>query len=208
MFISDFHLGSRHSKAERLMNFLKTHSADRYYLVGDVLDSNSFLGTWPVHHNAVLIHFARCAVKGQEIIFIPGNHDDVFRYHTGRYGNLVIISHAIHYCVDGRKFLVMHGDETDMIGLGHFLTLLVFVERFLPITFWEMLRKFFSVAIRNHTIKFKAKMLREAIGYSGVICGHVHFPQLTPSYMNCGDWVHHCTAIVEHHDGKFELLKG
>lgn len=208
MFLSDFHLGSRHSKAKRLLDFLRANTADKYFLVGDVLDSHSFLGTWPSHHNAVLIHFAQCTVKGHEVIFIPGNHDDVFRYHTGRYGNLVIAAHWVHECLDGRKFLVTHGDETDMLGLGHLLSLLVFIERFMPITLWEVLRKFFSVTIRNHTVKFKEKMLREAIGYSGVICGHIHYPQLAPSYMNCGDWVHHCTAIVEQHDGKFALLKG
>ena len=208
MFVSDFHLGSRHSKAKRLLDFLKANTADKYYLVGDVLDSHTFLGSWPSHHNAVLIHFAQCASKGSEVIYIPGNHDEVFRHHTGRYGRLVVAAHWVHHCLDGRKFLVTHGDETDMIGLGYLLNVLVFLERFLPITFWEILRKFFGATIRNHTVKFQRKMLRETNGYSGIICGHVHYPKLSPSYMNCGDWVHHCTAIVEHHDGQFELLKG
>jgi UDP-2,3-diacylglucosamine pyrophosphatase LpxH len=208
IFVSDFHLGSRHCQAKRLLDFLKSNSADKYYLVGDVIDNQTFLGSWPAHHNAVLIYLAQCAAKGSEVIYTPGNHDEVFSHHIGRYGNLVIANHWVHHCKDGRKLLVTHGHETDMIGLGHFLALLVLLERFIPITFWEVLRKYFGKTIKNHTIKFQRKMLRASSGYAGIICGHVHFPQLSPAYMNCGDWVHHCTAIVEHHEGKFELLKG
>lgn len=208
IFISDFHLGSKHCKAKRLLEFLNTHTADRVYLVGDVLDHSTYLGGWPPFHNEVLLKLGQMSTAGTSIIYIPGNHDDVFRYHIGRYGNLVIVNHWVHRTVDGRKLLITHGDETDMLGIGWLLNLFVKIERYVPIPFWEILRKFFRHTIRSHTIKFQKKMMLQARGYAGVICGHVHYPHLSQFYMNCGDWVHHCTAIVEHHNGSFELLKG
>lgn len=208
IFISDFHLGSKHCKAKRLLDFLHSNSADRIYLVGDVLDHSTYLGGWPQYHNDVLIKLGQTASSGTTIIYIPGNHDDVFRYHIGRYGNLVIANHWVHRTVDGRKILVTHGDETDMLGVGWLLRIFITIERYIPIPFWEVFRKFFSQIIRRHTVKYQKKMMLSARGYSGVICGHVHYPFMSQFYMNCGDWVQHCTAIVENHNGSFELIKG
>jgi UDP-2,3-diacylglucosamine pyrophosphatase LpxH len=208
LFISDFHLGSPHCKAKRLLSFLTENTADIIYLVGDVLDHASYLSDWPHYHNDILSLIANSAAAGVKVYYIPGNHDDVFRQHTGKYGNLIITKHWVHICLDGRKLLITHGDETDMLGIGFMLSFIVFIERHIPISFWEGLRCIFSKMIENHTEKFQRKMIRLANGYNGVVCGHVHFPKLAHTYMNCGDWVHHCTAIVERRDGSFELLKG
>src|SRR5271170_4817050 len=102
LFISDFHLGSPHCKAKRLLNFLRDNSADRLYLVGDVLDHATYLKNWPEYHNDVLSQLSKTS---NEIYYIPGNHDDVFRNHVGRYGYLTIVPHWVHLCKDGRKLL-------------------------------------------------------------------------------------------------------
>lgn len=209
LFISDLHLGSPHCKAGRALNFLRQTTTDRIYLVGDVLDHPMHLYNLPKLHRDVLAELIKKACLGTEIIYIPGNHDELFRNYIGYYGGIRIQRQWIHSGKDGRWYLVTHGDETDMLGLGRFLAVLVWLEKFVPIPMWEVLRRYFGTWIARHTEKYEKKMRKLVVGYyAGVICGHIHEPRISEGYMNTGDWVQHCTAIVEHHDGKFELLQG
>lgn len=207
LFISDFHLGSKHCQAERLLNLLQRTTADTIYLIGDILNHHTYLTNWPPFHNDVLSELANKALLGP-LIYVPGNHDAVFRHHLGTYGNMTVALTDDFYSKYGRKYLVTHGDETDMLGLGRLLAVLIFIEKFAPISLWEILRKFLGGVISSHTKRFEAKMRKRAKGYDGVICGHIHFPCIKEGYLNSGDWFHHCTAVVENHDGSFELLKG
>jgi UDP-2,3-diacylglucosamine pyrophosphatase LpxH len=208
LFLSDFHLGSPNCKAERLYKFLLKNTADKVYLVGDIIEGYHF-GRWPPYHDLILGLLAEWVRSGIEIIFIPGNHDPEFRNHLGIYGPLRIARRTVHHCLDGRKMLVTHGDETDMIPLGRLLAPILALERLLGFSIWNMMRRYFSGWLDLHVTRFEDEM--RSIGlrkHDGVICGHIHEPLLTYSYMNCGDWVHHCTAIAERHDGSFKLLRG
>jgi UDP-2,3-diacylglucosamine pyrophosphatase LpxH len=208
LFISDLHLGSSHCKATRLLDFLKITEADRIYLVGDVFDSPSSILKLPSLHQDILRELARKAFDDAIIIYIPGNHDSMFRTYIGRYGSVRFARRYVHIGKLGGHYLVTHGDETDILGIAWFLKTVILLERIFPISLWEVCRAVVSKTIIKHTQRFKLKMDKESVKFDGVICGHVHFPYMTDTYMNCGDWTHHCTAIVEHYNGVFELLKG
>jgi UDP-2,3-diacylglucosamine pyrophosphatase LpxH len=207
LFLSDCHLGSPNCKAERLYKFLIKHNAKRIYLVGDIIEGYH-LGVWPAYHDAVIQVLANRGLSGTEIIFIPGNHDHVFRNHIGCFGSIEIKENAVHETPDGRSWLVAHGDETDTLPHGIWLNLIVIVERLTGFSLWEILRTLFGARIKKHTDAYERKMVHLADGYAGVICGHIHSPKISEVYMNPGDWTHHCTAIAEHEDGRFELLHG
>lgn len=207
LFLSDFHLGSLNCKAERLYKFLLSHTADKIYLVGDVFEGWQ-LGRWPLYHDMVVGILAAVGSSGTEIIYIPGNHDSIFRQHLGSYGSLSVKLNATHHCIDGRRLLVTHGDESDCVRLGPVLGLLVYLEQIIGVSLWNNLRKYFSRRLARHGDAYRRKMMQRSRAFDGVICGHIHEPALTQTYLNCGDWTHHCTAIAEHADGRFELLQG
>lgn len=207
LFLSDFHLGTHTCKAERLCQFLTNNDADCIYLVGDIIEGYHS-GKWPQFHDDVLKILSAKALAGTEFVFIPGNHDSIFRRHVGTYGNIQIRERAFHRRPDGSTWLVVHGDETDLFPQGLWLWLMVFVERKLGIPLWELVRKCFKTLISIHTSHFESKMRKLSKGYDGIICGHIHSPKLSEHYINTGDWAKHCTAIAEHHDGTFELLTG
>ena len=212
LFLSDLHLGSQHCKAKRLYEFLWRNDADRIYLVGDVVEGNT-PRRWPPYHDDVVRILAEKALAGTEIIFIPGNHDSVFRYHIGTYANLKILNHAVHERANGEKILVIHGDETDLFKLDLLLWVLTKFEIVTGLHLWELARRCFKSLIVRHTISFENKimMLAHDGGYLGVLCGHIHMPNIVDRgalYLNSGDWTWHCTAIAEDEHGEFQLLKG
>ena len=205
LFLSDFHLGSRIGKGERLYRFLCEHNAETIYLIGDIVEVN-VLSKWPPFHIDCIRELARKALAGTRIIYIPGNHDRGFRHHAGVFGNLHIRRRANHFAADGSVWLVVHGDETDLLPHGWWLRLLVLFEHLTGKSLWEKLRDNFGGIIRRHGDRYERKMRKLAYGYAGVICGHIHSPKIDGSYINAGDWTRHCTAIAEHHDGRFELI--
>lgn len=208
LFLSDFHLGSPNCKAERLYKFLRENTAEKVYLVGDIIEGYH-LGRWPPYHDLVIGELAEWGRAGVAIVYIPGNHDSIFRKHLGNYGALKVSRRATHHCLDGRKLLVTHGDEVDVIRLGHLLSAVIAVDRIFGVSLWNMLRRSLSGWHRRHVARYESKMRARGLDkHDGVICGHIHEPHLTRSYMNCGDWTHHCTAIAEHIDGRFELING
>jgi UDP-2,3-diacylglucosamine pyrophosphatase LpxH len=212
LFISDLHLGSHNCKAKRLYEFLWRHDADRIYLIGDIVEMRS-KNKWPPFHDNVLRILAQKAQDGTELVFIPGNHDSVFRYHVGDYGNLRIANHASHDCVNGETLLVIHGDETDLFRIDIILWLIVKFEHLTGLSLWNLLRKYFSRLIGSHVQAFENKMMALAHdrGFLGVVCGHIHMPNIVDRgafYLNPGDFTHHCTAIAEDHKGHFKILYG
>jgi len=212
LFFSDFHLGSRHCKAKRLYEFLWHNDASKIYLVGDIVEGNTPI-RWPPYHDDVLRILAEKAYAGTEIIFIPGNHDSVFRYHIGQYANLKILNHAVHERANGEKLLVIHGDETDLFKLDWLLWMVTKFEALTGWHLWEIVRRTFRSFIASHTIAFENKVMGMALeqGFLGVLCGHIHMPCIADRgalYLNSGDWVYHCTAIAEDEAGEFKLLRG
>ena len=212
LFLSDLHLGSQHCKAKRLYEFLWRNDAEMIYLVGDVVECNT-PNRWPPYHDAVLAILAEKALAGTKIVFVPGNHDNVFRYHIGQYANLSIVNHAVHKRTSGETILVIHGDETDLFRLDLLLWVITKFETLTGLHLWEIVRRCFKSLIVRHTISFENKVMALAHdqGFLGVLCGHIHMPNIVDRgalYLNAGDWTYHCTAIAEDQEGNFKMLKG
>ncbi len=234
VFISDVHLGTRTSQAEALIDFLRHTEADTYYLVGDIVDFWRIRrgGVWPQSHNDVLQKLLRKARKGARIVFIPGNHDDGLREYCGtRFGSIEIERNAIHTAVDGRRYLVIHGDEFDVVvryakwlaflgdrGYSAAMALnipLNWARRRLGLGYWSLsayLKYRVKTAV-NFIGDFEQALAEEAgrQEVDGVICGHIHHAASryfgNVHYLNAGDWVESCTAICETRDGRFELVR-
>jgi UDP-2,3-diacylglucosamine pyrophosphatase LpxH len=234
IFISDLHLGSKAAKAEFLIDFLRHHDADNIYLVGDIVDGWRLRRSWhwPQAHNDVVQKILRKARKGASITYIAGNHDEFARQFQGvHFGGIVVADSVIHEAADGRRYLVIHGDQFDVVvmnakWLAHVgdwaynFALRVniainWVRRRLGLQYWS-LSAWAKQKVKNAVSvigRFEEALVHEAkeSGVQGVICGHIHFAdmhdRLGIHYINTGDWVESCTAVIENHDGNFELIK-
>ena len=233
LFLSDVHLGARGCQAEKLLDFLRYHDADTVYLVGDIVDGWALRSGWywPQPHNDVVQKLLRKARKGARLVYIPGNHDEFLRdYYGTHFGGIEVAETTIHVGVDGKRYLVIHGDLFDVvIKHAKWLALLgdkaydaaivantAFnrIRRMLGLTYWS-LSQWAKLKVKNAVNfigEFETTLAAEAQrhGADGVICGHIHHATIHNNfgvcYINCGDWVESCTAIVEHHDGRFEII--
>lgn len=233
VWISDFHLGTRDCRADLLLDFLKHVDAERWYLVGDVVDGWALQKSWywEQTHNDVVQKLLRKARKGARMVYIPGNHDEFARQFVGhRFGEIVVQRDAIHTTADGKQLLVLHGDEFDgvvrharwlsKLGSSAYRMALV-TNRHYNAMRKRMGKPYWSLsAWLKHKAKravqfvadFSDAVAQKAIEYEvdGVVCGHIHSAddQMIDGirYLNCGDWVESCTAVVEHFDGRLELL--
>ena len=233
VFLSDIHLGTRGCQADLLLDFLRHMSCERLYLVGDIVDGWRMKGGWywPQSHNDVVQKIFRLARKGVAVAYIPGNHDDRVRDFCGvHFGGVVVARDAIHQTRDGRRFLVLHGDEFDGVvrhapwlalsgdlAYRAVLALNTTVNRMLRrlgFGYWSF-SAFLKGKVKNalkFIDKFETAVAAEARrrGVDGVICGHIHKAEMRDIngviYVNDGDWVESCTALVEHLDGRLEIL--
>jgi UDP-2,3-diacylglucosamine pyrophosphatase LpxH len=234
-FISDVHLGFKGCNAGLLLEFLHRSEFDSLYLVGDLIDVVSLKNRpyWPERHNEVLQLLLQKARQGTRVIFIPGNHDEIFRVYDGqRFGNVEIRREAIHVTATGRRLLVLHGDEFQSStpcpawlavlgnavysGLLEFSRFLSLIRERLGLPYWSLAACLkHKVAPSMHYIQsFERIATAEAArrGLDGVICGHIHSPCIaqpsaTIAYHNDGDWVESCTALVEDFAGQLSLLR-
>jgi UDP-2,3-diacylglucosamine pyrophosphatase LpxH len=234
VFISDVHLGTRGCQADLLLDFIRQIECETLYLVGDIVDGWKMKGGWywPQSHNDVVQKILRMARKGCEVIYVPGNHDDRIRDFCGvHFGGVVVARDAIHETADGRRFLVIHGDEFDgvvqhakwLAFLGDWAyrallgsnTLINRVRRRFGFGYWSF-SAFLKVKVKNalqFIENFELAVAEEARrrGVDGVICGHIHKAESRMIgdvlYINDGDWVESCTALVEHPDGRLEILE-
>ncbi len=216
-----------------LLGFLERHDAETFYLVGDVFDGWSLRRGWhwPQSHNNVLQAFLAKAQAGARIIYIPGNHDEVMRrYYGTHFGGIEVLPDAVFDCADGRRFLVTHGDQFDAVvcnakwlahvgdrayGLALWLnTWLNWARRLWGGQYWSLsnwAKQQVKKAV-NFIGDYEAVLSDEARrgGYDGVICGHIHAASLRRidglDYVNTGDWVESCTAVVERADGSLHLV--
>ena len=233
IFISDFHLGTRRAQAGALLDFLRDTESDRLYLIGDIIDGWSLRQKWywDQSHNDVIQKILRKARKGTKVIYIPGNHDENFRDAAGhRFGRVAVMLEAVHKSATGRKYLVLHGDKFDNViyfapwlaKLGDFAyerlmdmnSTVNAMRRLLGFGKWSLSAylKFKVKKAVEFISRFEEAVVREAQarGCQGVICGHIHTPDNRNigdiHYLNDGDWVESCTALVEHFDGRFEII--
>jgi UDP-2,3-diacylglucosamine pyrophosphatase LpxH len=233
VFISDVHLGTRGCQADLLLDFLRHMTCDRLYLVGDIVDGWKMKSGWfwPQTHNDVVQKLLRLARKGAAVTYIPGNHDDRIRDFCGvHFGGVRVARDAMHQTADGRRFLVTHGDEFDSLARRPFwrsmagdvaykglLTLNTRINRarrrfgfgYWSLSTWVKTR----VSNARRFIEAFEEAAAEGArrrGFDGVICGHIHRAQMRDIdgvlYINDGDWVESCTALVEHGDGRLEIL--
>jgi UDP-2,3-diacylglucosamine pyrophosphatase LpxH len=233
IWISDVHLGTRGCNARMLIDFLDHTDSDTIYLVGDIIDGWRMKKRfyWPAAHNDVVWRIMKRAKRGTRVVYIPGNHDEMFRQFTGlNFGGVEIRRKAIHETADGRKLLVLHGDEFDAIMLAHrwlafvgdaaYVTLMKLnvlvnaVRQRLGLPYWS-LSKTAKHKVKNAVEfigRFEEVVAHEAgmRGVDGVVCGHIHTAEHRRigevDYYNDGDWVEGCTALVEHFDGRMEVL--
>lgn len=234
LFISDVHLGTQWSQATQLLEFLGQARAETLYLVGDIVDFWRIRRgiVWHEQHGRVLAEILRLSKTGTRVVFIPGNHDKGLRaYCNTSFGNIEILQNAVHVTAAGKRYLVTHGDEYDivvknaewlaLVGDRSYAALLAlnhplnWVRRHLGMDYWSI------SAYLKHRVKscvnragdFEASLVGAAKAHlaTGVICGHIHHAASREvgevHYVNTGDWVESCTAVVETEHGELELIR-
>ncbi|RPI13717.1 MAG: UDP-2,3-diacylglucosamine diphosphatase [Lysobacterales bacterium] len=234
VFISDVHLGFNGCRAGFLLDFLRRVECETLYLVGDIIDlwslERSFY--WPQQHNDVVRTVLAKARDGTRVVYVPGNHDRAFRDYDGWVlGNVEIRREALHQVADGRRFLVLHGDEFDSVirasplleslGNGAYGFVLQLNRWFNDVRqrfgypYWSV-AAFLKHRVRNavgYISNFERAVAFEARrrGVDGMICGHIHRAGIAEIegvvYCNDGDWVENCTALVEDAQGRLSLLR-
>ena len=233
IFLSDVHLGARGCQADRLAAFLKAHTCDRLYLVGDIVDGWRLKANfyWPQEHTNAVRRILTLAKRGARLVYVTGNHDEFLRrYSDLAFGNISVVDRAVHETADGKRLLVVHGDQFDVVTRYHrwiaFLgdagyNLLLRLNRWLNALrrrfgygYWSLsawVKRRVKRAI-NHIGDYERAVARECRrgGFDGVVCGHIHHAEIADfdgvRYMNCGDWVESCTALAEDRDGVFRIL--
>jgi UDP-2,3-diacylglucosamine pyrophosphatase LpxH len=233
VFISDLHLGTPGCQAGALLEFLKAYPSDTLYLVGDIIDGWQLKRRWfwPQTHNDVVQKVLRQARKGCRVVFVPGNHDEFARAFVGHsFGGVEVVADAVHTTADGRRLWVIHGDQFDgVVQCARWLAvvgdnLYEFTLRLnrhlnrwrtrMGLPYWSLsayLKHKVKKAI-NYVTSFEEAVAHEARrqGLDGVVCGHIHRAEMRliggVLYCNDGDWVESRTALVEHRDGRLEVV--
>jgi UDP-2,3-diacylglucosamine pyrophosphatase LpxH len=236
IWISDVHLGTRGCQADFLLDFLRYNESETLFLVGDIFDGWRLKRSWywAQSHNDVIQKILRKARKGTQVIYIPGNHDECLRDYSAtqiELGGIKLQDEAIHVTADGKRLLVIHGDCFDgvvrharwlavlgdwaytfMLGLNLILNI---IRRRLGFGYWS-LSSYLKAKVKNAVEfigKFENVLADEARrrGVDGIVCGHIHTPDMrmigSVLYCNDGDWVESCSALVEHFDGRLEIIR-
>ena len=231
-FISDVHLGTPDCKAAYLLDFLKHLHCERLYLVGDIVDLWSMRRGiyWPASHHEVLRLIVDKARSGTRVIYVPGNHDELARSLCGSLlAGVEVHQEFEHITRQGKRMLVLHGDVFDgavrfspllkatgcalysvMLWIGHYVNL---ARGFMGLPRWSLATWIKSRVgdARNYVRRFEQAAAHEAArrGFDGIVCGHIHRPQMEQIdgvlYCNDGDWVEHCTALIEDRNGELRL---
>ena len=234
IWISDLHLGTPGCQADKLLDFLKHTDSEHLYLVGDIVDGWQLKRRWywTQSHNDVIQKVLRKARKGTQVTYIAGNHDEGARQFIGlAFGGIEIQDEVVHTMVDGRKFLVIHGDLYDgvvlyakwlaVIGDQLYAFILKLNRWFnhirakLGFHYWSLSQylKHKTKNAVNFMTNFEQAVALQARkrGFQGVICGHIHKAQIKEIngiiYCNDGDWVESLTALVETFEGELKIIE-
>lgn len=236
IFISDVHLGTRGCQAEKLVDFLSNHNCDNLYLVGDIIDGWRLQKRvyWPQSHSEVIRKILTKAKNKTKVYYVVGNHDEVLRKWLNfdlRFGRIKIVNRQDYVSLTGKKYLIVHGDMFDSLMrenlkwimhagdiaynfLIWFNTKFNSVRKLFGMEYWS-LSKYLKTKTKNAVsfidgFEHRLAHYAESKGYDGVICGHIHCVANknidNVHYLNCGDWVEGCTAIVETHAGEFQMI--
>lgn len=229
VFISDVHLGTKYCQGEKLLSFLKSIECENLYLVGDIFDIWSMEQgklKWPQAHSEVVRRILKMS-KTTKVTYIVGNHDEKLRsYIPIKLGKIHILNEIIHVGADGTRYLVTHGDLFDSVltkhkWVGHLgakaYNVLMFVSHYLSklrsafgFRHWSLSKylKHRAKVVTNVLHNFRTMLVKHAQENQcdAVIAGHIHTPEISGAYLNCGDWVESCSALVEDEEGYFELV--
>ncbi len=233
IWISDTHLGTRGCKAQQLLDFLRHTQSEKLYLVGDIIDGWRIKRSWywTETQTDVLQEILKKVRSGTEVIYVPGNHDEVLRDYMGLVmGGVQIRDDLVHVTAKGERFLILHGDQFDgvvryakwlaILGDHAYTALLKMNDlfnagrRLFGMPYWS-LSAFLKHKVKNAVefiSQFEVAVAREARarGVDGVICGHIHHPEMRMIdgilYCNDGDWVESCSALIENADGGLEIV--
>jgi UDP-2,3-diacylglucosamine pyrophosphatase LpxH len=233
--ISDLHLGTTDCKAELLNNFLKNHDCDNLYLIGDIIDGWKIQQNkwrWKQTHTNVIQNVLKYSKRGCKVTYVTGNHDEFLRPFVNQFslGNITICNQAEYRDTKGNRLLITHGDMFDGITrMAKWISFLGdsaydfilwvntrynYLRHKLGFGYWS-LSKFLKSKVKkaiNFVFKFEETLANycHKKGFDGVICGHIHTPEIKNIngviYMNDGDWVESCSALVEHFDGRWEIV--
>ncbi|WP_197525086.1 UDP-2,3-diacylglucosamine diphosphatase [Botrimarina hoheduenensis] len=232
LFVSDVHLGCKHSQAAALLDLLERFEPANLYVVGDFIDGWKLKRRWrwlPVY-DRLLQRMMTLKRNGSRLMYTPGNHDEFLRGFLANFGVIEIRDRFIHEAADGRRFVVLHGDQYDRVEQSYPLLSLVASyaydalltanwmgnrlrgKKHNPYAFCGAIKQRVKKLVR-HVSDFEHQLREDArrSGCEGIICGHVHSPRIMAmdevTYLNTGDWVENCTALVEFADGSFELIR-
>ena len=232
LFISDVHLGCRYAQAERFLTFLESVHPERLYIVGDFIDGwrLSRRWYWQSAYIRILQRLIQLASHGTEVCYTPGNHDEFLRDYLHDFGLFTVADQFIHKTADGRRFVVLHGDQFDdverrakwlsVVGAFAYDGLVQINSAVNGMRRWFRLEDCrFSTNVKvwaKQAVQFISDFEERLVCHAkdlecdGVICGHIHVPRIDEfseiTYCNTGDWVEHCTALVEHQTGELELI--
>lgn len=235
VFLSDIHLGTPDSKADEVVEFLKHLRCRKLVLNGDIIDGWALKrgGRWSPRHSRVIRKILKMTERDEtEVVYLRGNHDEILeRFLPMAFGRIRLTKEHVHPAADGKRYLVVHGDGFDSVSTNHKwlaslgavgYNFLLRVNR--GYNFYRAWRgkEYYSL---SKAVKAKVKsavcfvdryeeLLQELARHrrcDGIICGHIHTPEdkLVGDirYLNSGDWVESLTAIIEHHDGRMELVR-
>lgn len=236
IFISDVHLGSQNCQAELLCKFLKENDCENLFLVGDIIDGWKLKKSWyfPQSHANVIRRVLTKSKRGTKVFYIAGNHDEFLRpliRYDLTFGNIIVKNKFEYDGIDGKRYFITHGDMFDslmnanmkwVMFLGDHLYNILMSLNFLinkirsifGKEYWSLSKylKHKTKRAMNFIQKYEIQMARYCFskGFDGIICGHIHTAEIKNIegviYMNSGDWVESCTALVEHEDGRFEII--
>ena len=234
LFVSDVHLGTRGCQAELLLDFLNHYQAEQIYLVGDIIDGWRLKARWywPRSHDEVVATILAKARAGARVLYLTGNHDAFLRAWLGTcFAGIELLDDAVHQAADGQRYLVLHGDRFDLVATharwlalcGDFAYRAALAANrslnqarrrcglpYWSLSAWAKLKVKMAV---NFISDFESEIAAEArrLDVQGVICGHIHHAAMHDGfgvrYINTGDWVESCTAVVEHFDCRFEIVR-
>ena len=236
IFLSDIHLGTPACQAAALLEFLRAYDSEFLFLVGDIVDFWAIHRRgvyWSTDQNTVVQKILKRARHEVTVIFVPGNHDEALREHVGTsFGNIHVVRDHVHVAADGRRYLLIHGDEFDQVTKYHRWLAVLGDHAYAGVVrlnmwlsrvrcrfgipgYWSLsgYAKFKVKSAVSFIFDFEESVLRHAKerGVDGVICGHIHSAVIREhgdiAYLNCGDWVDSCTAIVEQETGAMELVR-
>jgi len=232
VWLSDIHLGHKACKAQWLVNFLEQSTIDTLYLVGDIVDIWSLRKKfyWPQSHNTLFKALLALSNSDTRVIYLPGNHDELIQPYDGmNLGDIEVYSQFIHTTAQGKQLLLAHGDQFDeevfnpverWVGDKGY-ELLLFLNHWCNAIRTRFNRPYWSLAgfikarikratVAINTYRHAAISQARCLNVDGVICGHIHFPEITEvdeiTYYNTGDWIENSSLLIEDHQGCVDLF--